>query len=144
MKTTLYVSTIILLLVASTTLVSNSKVSAQTASPNPTTVVSDYALDVQNGEKDTANDIDAQNNQKGAKENENTEGKEEGENTETNEQVEHQEAVEPKEVENKTEGEGSSVNSNKQESNQASKSGGESQEGKSENGSKQSGDNKQE
>ena len=118
--------------------------SSASSTQTGSTVISDYAKDVQEGEKDTANDQDAQNNQKGAKENENTEGKEEGENTNINEQVEHQEAVEPKEVENESGGDGSSVNSDKQGSNQESKSEERSKEVQSKDSSKESGDNKQE
>lgn len=74
----------------------SSTVSAQllatgSSTPNPTgitTVISDYAKDVQDGERETANDKDAQNNQKDVADNENVEGKEE---TET---VEPQEAIE--------------------------------------------------
>ncbi len=84
-------------------------ISAQ--SPNSTSsanenVMSDYAKDVSEGEHATANDIDAQNNQKGAKENENTEGNEEGENVETqeginsNESHESQNKLESAKVEN--------------------------------------------
>ncbi len=46
---------------------------------SPAIVLSDFAKDVEEGEKATANDENAQKYQQGAKENENTEGREEGE-----------------------------------------------------------------
>lgn len=78
-----------------------------TPSANTAPIISDYAKDVQDGEKAIVNDINAQNNQKGAKDNENTSGKEEGGDTETQDVIEPKEAVEPREVENETESENS-------------------------------------
>lgn len=105
----------------STILAQTPTASTSSATRDTTPVISDYAKDVQDGEQATANDVDAQNNQKHAKENEDIEGKEEVEDVETHEAIEPQEAVEPKEVENETENDGK----------------------KSDNGSKQNGDSQQ-
>ncbi len=75
------------------------------SSTNTTTVVSDYAKDVRNGEKGTANDVEAKNNQKDIADNENIEAQEETEAVEPIEKIEPKEAVEPQEaVENESEG----------------------------------------
>ncbi len=69
------------------------------------TVMSDYALDVQQGKQFVNNDVDVQRNQKDVADNENIQAQEGTEAVEPVEKVEPQEAVEPKEVENETEGE---------------------------------------
>ncbi|MDP1723017.1 MAG: hypothetical protein Q8L37_07520 [Candidatus Gottesmanbacteria bacterium] len=91
-------------------------ISTITTSPTPV-VISDYAKDVKDGEKETANDVEAQNNQKDVEDNEDIEAQEETEPTEPVEAIELKEAVEPQEaVENESEegksgGEGSSEGS---------------------------------
>ncbi len=79
-------------------------------------VISDYALDIQNGQKDIANDSQAQQNQKDEQDNENVNTQEvdqEGvKGTESKDKIEPKEAVEPKEVE--TEGEESKSDTNVQ------------------------------
>jgi len=86
-----------------------------TASPSDTsttTVISDYAKDVQNGEKGTVNDVEAQNNQKNVADNEYIGAQEETEAVEPVEKIEPKEAVEPQEaVENESEGSGGSAGS---------------------------------
>lgn len=100
------IAVIILILPGYSTILAQSPVaSTASAAPNTTSIISDYAKDVQDGEQANANDVDAQINQKGAKDNENTAGKEEGEDVETKEAIEPKEAVEPAEVENETENE---------------------------------------
>src|SRR5258708_32557458 len=60
--------------------ISASVVKAQTpsilAAPSSTQVQSDFAKDLQEGEKDTTNDLEAQKNKKDLKHNENVEAKE--------------------------------------------------------------------
>lgn len=99
------VATLLILFGYSTILAQTPKTSTPSATPDTTLVISDYAKDVQDGERETANDVDAQNNQKHTKENEDVEGREEIEDVETHEAIEPEEAVEPKEVENETENE---------------------------------------
>ncbi len=62
--------------VISLSLLTPQLVLAEVTSPNPTTVISDYALDIQNGQKDTANDPQTQQNQKDEKDNENVDTQE--------------------------------------------------------------------
>ncbi len=78
----------------------NTPVTNTTVSIVPTalTVVSDYALDVQQGKQSVNNDAEAQNNQKEVAENENIEAHEETEAVEPKEEIEPEEAKEPDEA----------------------------------------------
>ena len=106
---------------------------AQTGTPPTTspvvsaTAISDYAKDVKDGEKGTANDVEAQNNQKDIADNENIEAQEETEAVEPVEAIEPEEAVEPQEaVENESEGDSSGGKSSSEGSKQESGSSSES------------------
>ena len=69
-------------------------------------IVSDYALDVQQGKQSVNNDVEAQNNQKDVTDNESIEAHEETEAVEPVEKIEPKEAVESQEaIENESEGE---------------------------------------
>lgn len=59
--------------------VSTAPTSTQTITPTPTIVKSDFAIDLEEGEKDTANDQEAIENQKDQKENEDVDVNEQGE-----------------------------------------------------------------
>ncbi len=72
---------------------------AQTPTVTGSPIISDYAKDVQDGEKMSVDDQIAQNNQKEIKDVEDVEGREEVEDVEVKEKVEPQEAVEQQEVE---------------------------------------------
>lgn len=80
------------------------------SAPSPTVpatsiIMSDYALDVQQGKQSVNNDIEAQNNQKKVIDNESIEAHEETEAVEPVEKIEPKEAVEPQEaVESESEG----------------------------------------
>lgn len=99
---------------------------APLVAPSGTTganVQSDYAKDVTDGEKGTANDVEAQNNQKDVADNENVEAQEETEAAEPVEAIEPAEAEEPQEaLENESEGEKSGGESSPEGSEQESRS----------------------
>lgn len=112
MKKLLILLPLFVLIVAGVSVVHAQTPIASPSDTNTATVISDYAKDVQSGEKGTVNDVQAQNNQKNIADNENIQAKEETETVETVEKIEPKEAVEPQEaVENENGGSGGSEGS---------------------------------
>lgn len=112
MKKILILITPLFVILAGISIVHAQIPSASPIDTSTTTVISDYAKDVQSGEKGTVNDVEAQNNQKNVADNETIGAQEETEAVEPVEKIEPKEAVEPQEaVENESEGSGGSAGS---------------------------------
>jgi len=109
--------TILSFLLTTLFLISVSIIHAQSSTtsatiPSAKVVQSDFSNDLQQGKKDTANDVDAQKNQKDLKDNENVGVNEQGETVNEQQGVNQEDMVESKEDLNSQEGDsGSSIQS---------------------------------
>ncbi|HKC14997.1 MAG TPA: hypothetical protein VKC89_03510 [Patescibacteria group bacterium] len=101
--------------------ISASVVKAQTpsilAAPSSTQVQSDFAKDLQDGEKDATNDLEAQKNQKDLKDNENVGVNEQGETVNEQQGVNQEDMAEPTEELNEDNGSSSQNEKNGVENN---------------------------
>ena len=105
--------TILSFLLTALFLIPASVIHAQSSTPSATipsakVVQSDFSNDLQQGQKDTANDLEAQKNQKDLKDNENVGVNEQGETINEQQGVNQEDMVEAKEGLNSQQGDNSS------------------------------------